>query len=211
MFRGHELLGRGLEQIVLKSRVDGRAIKIPRLDWYFAQHLLGLNAEERTEEDIALYHKYFDGHILNTSLRTTKSMRIPGTEHYLFPNRQIVVQEEMSGYHPLRGTVANLDRYRSQLEEIARQNRLMYEETGFTLDLVSSEYLFPTIINFLKDPNFWAMPNLFVKDDEVRISDYGLFQIKDPHNPIDAMANLVLRTFTRNMGNRIGIDFLPKE
>lgn len=211
MRSSREVLGKGLEHIVYQSKNPDKIIKVGRLDWIAAEQILGINARSRTISNVTLFQEYFNGFALDTSLRTLDAVYFPGLKRSLLPNRQFIIQDELKGYNPLEGSLTNLEYCYDQLNEIAKQNSLMYEETGFTLDLFSSQHLLPTIYKFMTDKNYWGFPNLFVKDHEIKISDFGLFQIKDPKNPIDFIALLNLGTWTRLMGDRIGINFLPKK
>jgi hypothetical protein len=209
MFANRELLGKGLEHLVVPSKSPDLVLKIPRLDWIAAQWLLGLNATERTKSNVRLFNQYFSNHSLDTTLRTVEAVRLPLTTKYLFPKRQIIIQEKMCDHLPLEGTLTDLSSYQSQLEDIAKRNRQLFIDTGFTLDLFSSEYLLPTIYKLATDQSYWGLPNLFAKDGQIRINDFGLFQIKNPQNPIDFLAKLNLGTLTHVMSQRLGIKFLP--
>lgn len=209
MFTNREVVGKGLEHLVVPSKMPDKVLKIPRLDWIIAQNLLGLHSGERTASNVRLFHQYFPGYALDTTLRTVATCRLPATDKYLFPNRQIIIQEKMCEHTPLEGTLSRLNAHRKQLEEIAGQNRQLFIDTGYTLDLFSSEHLFPTIYKLTTNPDYWGLPNLFLQDGKIRISDFGLFQVKNPHNPIDLIADLNIGTLTRVMSRRLGIKFLP--
>jgi len=139
--------------------------KVTRYPFCSESNWFGREAKERLVHDISLLDKYIGADFVLPSKIST----LPGE------NKWVVQQERLDVFNRVnRLTLNDSQRGLADLQTIANGAFRMFTDSGFFLDWFGLNFFASDGAKMLTDPDYWALPNLVIYKNRVRICDIGL-------------------------------------